>query len=127
MLLGSCDADAEDHTSGLLFADDFETEWKGLGSSDEENGMVACDDDACLKDVEGTTPENDSLCEEPPLLIALRKMLLSLETSQLTDLVVTWGVLSQLSKKLPLGSASGCTGSGMDWWMLQLLVEASPT
>ena len=126
MLLGDGDT-----IPGLLEEDssddDFDALGMGLVSSDDENETAPDDVDACLEDVEDTTPENDIPSEEPPLLVALRKMLLSLDTSQLSNFLVTWAVLAELSKKHPLGSASGCTGSGMDWWMLQLLVEASPT
>ena len=126
MLLGDGDT-----IPGLLEEDssddDFDALGMGLVSSDDENETAPDDVDVCFEDVEDTTPENDIPSEEPPLLVALRKMLLSLDTSQLSNFLVTWAVLAELSKKHPLGSASGCTGSGMDWWMLQLLVEASPT
>ena len=104
------------------------TEWYGLLSDTEDedpafNGGLFRNDE----ELQNEEVDNETFSEDPPLLKVMRLMLQSLSTEQLSSLLVNWAVLVDRSKIVELGSASGCTGSGMDWWVLKLLCEASLT
>ena len=75
-------------------------------------------------DVDDNIEEFDSVDLDPPLLDAVRQMILQLDSGPYATLVENWKALSVLSKHTPLCSGSGCTGSGLDWYTLKLVSEA---
>ena len=109
----------------------------GLVSDSDSDGEASVDlsDAALMSELDWASHKDESDGDElfdddceaavPPLLIVLRKCLKAMDSTTFSQLCENWRALSQLSAKTPLGSASGCTGSGMDWYTLKLATEAT--
>ena len=113
--LGLGDLD-EDGPPGLVdLGSDLETEdelaFGGMGFDDcaEDGGEDAAD------------PSLD-----PPLIEVVRMLLARVPTNYLLQLVDNWRLLSHASKAKQMPVGSGCTGSGMDWVVVQAVSEAVP-
>ena len=82
------------------------------------------DDDLDFDVVDDNIEDFDSVDLDPPLLDAVRQMILQFDSGPYATLVENSKALSVLSKHKPLCSGSGCTGSGLDWYTLKLVSEA---
>ena len=119
--------------SGLL------SETEGSCDSDGPPGLIetGSESDEGLLDVSGLLGDseredetehedegNESEEDEPHLLTLVRRMLKQLSSEQLMHLIDNYKVLCEQSRKAPLGVGSGCTGSGMDWFVIKTVAEA---
>ena len=60
---------------------------------------------------------------DPPLIEVVRMLLVRVPTNYLLQLVDIWRLLSHASKAKQMPVGSGCTGSGMDWVVVQAVSE----
>ena len=99
-----------------LFADD--------GGAD---GIIPDDDQAASETVGGDSPHSESWPvndeNSPPLLDVVRHMIRQLSVEQPALLRRNWTMFCCASAKTPSSSGSGCTGSGMDWFVLEVVCE----
>ena len=99
-----------------LFGADSDDGSDGGGGSDtdSDNGIDAdCDGDFW-----------SDIPDEVPLVMIARKMIQQLSTERLASLMINWKTMSQLSASCPLGTGSGCSGSGVDKYTVKCLSQA---
>lgn len=81
---------------------------------DDPETLFACDSEEKKVDED----PND-----PALLEVVRQMLKGLDSQSFAQLCDNWKLLSEMSVSKPLGSGSGCTGSGLDWYTIKVCSE----
>ena len=106
----------------------FDSFLSGLFADDGGvDGIIPDDDQAASETSGGDSPLSESwpVNDEngPPLLDIVRHMIRQLSMEQLALLRRNWTVFCCASAKTPLSSGSGCTGSGMDWFVLEVVCE----
>ena len=96
--------------------DDSDDECDGGGGNDtdSDDGIDADCDGGFWSDI----PEDDTL------IMIVRKMIQQLSTERLASLMINWKTMSQLSGSYPLGTGTGCSGSGVDKCTVKRLSEA---
>ena len=109
---------------------DFDNEIFGIDSDDDDDdddGQGHWTPPAMDEDPQpvASTQESDKSVADPPLLENVRRMVGQLSCKQLLMLQDHWKIFaSHASKVGTLKSGSGCSGSGMDWYVLEIVSEA---
>ena len=110
---------------GMVAEDGDDSDSSGFPGLVGKDGEVFPDsDDDLFLDDANHIEDFDSVDLDPPLLDAVRQMILQLDSGPNATLVENWKTLSVLSEHKPLCSGSGYTGSGLDWYTLKLVSEA---
>ena len=101
-----------------------------LFGSDVDDGADECDggggndtdsDDGIDADCNGGFWSD--IPEDNALIMIVRKMIQQLSTERLASLMINWNTMSQLSASCPLGTGSGCSGSGVDKYTVKCLSQ----
>ena len=93
---------------------DDESDCGGGNDTDSDDGIDADCDGGFWSDIPN----------EEALTMIARKMIQQLSTERLASLMINWKTMSQLSGSYPLGTGSGCSGSGVDKYTVKRLSQA---
>ena len=112
-----------------LFGDSGDERADDLADAVSSAAEEPLDVDALLGDMEDVifnefmnSQESDGTCNSP-MIEVVKQLIANLPTATHTNLLHVWRILATHSSQRKLKTGSGCSGSGLDWHVIQSLSE----